>query len=542
MRRRLVLPAALAVCGALMVAAAPLAADNASRATTGGTLRVNYSLSDFGYLDPALAYDGPSWTLLYVTGATLLSFADAPAPKGSTVVPDAAESFPRVSRDGKTYTFTLRKGLRFSDGSPVTAAAFARALYRAVSPEQVSPGAPFISDIVGYEAVSSGKAKSLSGVTARGRTLVIRLSRPRPTIISELALPFFQAVKPTMAIDPKGISVYPTAGPYRIASREVGRSVVLERNRFYRGPRKVNLDRIVVTVNTDTDASYLQVRAGQADYDLGGIPPTSHASLAEQYGVHRNGSFRYFVNPTLAVTYIALNTARPFFANVAARKAVNWAIDRPALLRVGGKFSGVRTDQILPTTMPGFKPVRLYPVKGADPAAAKKIAPSLDGEITLLHTTSATSVARAQVIKYNLEQLGIKVKLDARPFAVALKTAETRGADFDMFLATWGADYPDPSNFINPLFDGGTIRETNNTNFSYLNNAAFNKRMRAAAQLTGDARYAAYGQLDVDLMRSLAPWIPISNPNVREFVSARTRNYVFQPVFQAPNLALLSVR
>lgn len=540
--RRLVLAATAAVLGAALLATAALAGAGSAEAQRGGTLRVNYSSSDFETLDPALAYDGPSWALLYVTGATLVAYRDAPAPAGSTVVPEAAEAAPRVSADGRTYTFRLRKGLRFSDGSPVTAAAFARALVRAADPDQRSPAGQFLGDVIGFDAVAEGKAASLSGVTAKGLTLTIRLQRPRPTFLPELALPFFQAVKPSMVVDEKGISVYPSAGPYRIVSREVGRSVVLERNRFYGGPRKVNLDRIVVTTNTDPFASLLQVRAGQADYDLAGLPPTAHASLSEEFGVRKQGPGRYFVNPTLAVTYVSLNVSRPFFSNLAARKAVNWAVDRPAILRVGGKFAGTRTDQILPKTMPGFLPASIYPIKGADPATARRIAPGLKGEVTLLHTTSPTSVARAQVLKYNLERLGITVKLDARPFAVALKTAQTRGADFDMFLSSWGSDYPDPSNFVNPLLDGGTIQAENNSNLSYVDDAVFNQRMRAAARLTGDARFATYGKLDVDIMRRLVPWIPLLNPNVREFVSARTRGYVFQPVFQTANLALLAVR
>ena len=89
-------------------------------------------------------------------------------------------------------------------------------------------------------------------------------------------MPFFVAVKPSMAIDAKGINVYPSAGPYKIASREVGRQLVLERNTYYKGNRPSNADRIVYTVNTELNQSLLQVRAGQADYDAAGLPPTAH--------------------------------------------------------------------------------------------------------------------------------------------------------------------------------------------------------------------------------------------------------------------------
>ena len=540
--RRSLLVAALAVGLGVLLASAAVAATVSTRATSGGTLRLNFSASDFAYLDPALAYDGPSWQVLFATGATLVGFPNVGGQRGALVGPDAAAAMPRISSDGRTYTFTLRKGLRFSDGSAVTPAAFVRAFERAASPAQQSPANQYVGDIAGVDAFIAGKAQRISGLTVRGSTLVVRLSRPRPTFLSEVALPFFQAVKPSMAIDANGINVYPSAGAYRIVSREPGVSVVLEKNRFYRGKRPARADRIVITVNTDTAQSLLQVRAGQADYDLGGLPPTAHGDLSSDFGVRKAGKGRYFVNPTLGVTYLALNTARPFFGDVRNRKAVNWAIDRPALLRVGGKLAGTRTDQIIPPSVPGFRQARLYAIKGANPAMAKKVAPGIGGTIRLLHTTSPTSTARAQVIQYNLKQVGIDVRLDPQPFGVAIRTAGLRGADFDMFLISWASDYPDPSVFINPLLDGRLIQESNNSNYSYWNDEVFNRRMTVAGRLAGDARFAAFGQLDVDIMRQEAPLAPILTPNVREFVSARTSGYVFHPVYQAADLSLLSVR
>ncbi len=541
MRRSLLATAVMASLGVVLASAA-LAAGTGGQAKSGGTLRVNFSESDFAFLDPALAYDGPSWQVLFATGATLVGFRNAPAPLGTQIVPDAARAMPLVSKDGRRYTFTLRKGLRFSDGSPVTPAAFVRAFERAANPNQQSPANQYIGDLAGVDAYIAGKAQRISGLSAKGSTLVVHLSRPRPTFLSEVSLPFFQAVKPSTPIDPRGISVYPSAGAFKIVSREPGVSVVLEKNRFYRGPRPARSDRIVITVNTDTSQSLLQVRAGQADYDLGGLPPTAHGDLSDTYGVRKAGVGRYFVNPTLGLTYLALNTARPFFADVSHRKAVNWAIDRPALLRVGGKLAGTRTDQILPPSVPGFREARLYAVKGANPAMAKKVSPNIGGQITLLHTTSPTSTARAAVIQYNLKQIGVDVKLRPEPFGVAIKTAGTRGADFDMFLIAWASDYPDPSVFINPLLDGRLIQDSNNSNYSYFDDAVFNRRMTVAGRLNGDARFGAYGKLDVDLMRDAAPIAPIITPNVREFVSARTAGYVFQPVYQAADLSLLQVR
>ena len=540
MQTKLVPSLAAAMLGAGLLVGASFAGSAASagpaqaggaEAKRGGTLRVNLSTTDFEYLDPALSYDAPGWQVLYMTNLMLLNYPDKPAPEGSRLGPDAAVGFPRVSRDGRTYTFTIRDGLRFSDGSPVTAAAFKRAIERAASPEQASPAIAFIHDVVGADERNEGKAGSVSGVSARGQVLTIRLERANPTFLAEIAMPFFAAVKPDMAIDAKGISVYPSAGPYRIVSRQVGSQVVLERNRFYRGNRPANPDRILITTNTDVNQSLLQVRAGQVDYDQYGLPPTAHDDISREFGVRKGGNGRYFVNTGINTTYLALNTSRPALRKVNLRKAINHAIDRPALLRVAGKFAGKRTDQILPPNMQGFREASLYPIKGANPTRGRQLADGARDDVTILYTTSPVSVARAQILKYNLEQIGLGVTLKPQPFAVALRTAGTRGSDFDMFLIAWFADYPDPFDFINVLLDGQNIQDANNSNYSYFSSPKYNKAMADAAKLSGQARYDAYGRLDVEMMRDAAPWAPLSNGNVREFVSGRVGNYLFHPVY-----------
>jgi ABC-type transport system substrate-binding protein len=522
-------------------ASSPQAAGS-GEAKRGGTLRLNVSNTDFEFTDPAMSYDAIGWQMLYAVNVTLLNYPDKPAPEGTRLVPEAAAGFPRVSRDGKTYTFTVRSGMKFSDGSPVTAAAFKRAIERAADPQQASPAIAFLHDVVGADERNQGKARSVTGVTARGQTLVVKLKQANPTLLAELAMPFFGAVKPSMAIDPKGISVFPSAGPYRIVSRTIGQSLTLARNPNYKGSRPANADRIVYTVNTDQNQSLLQVRAGQADYDASGVPPTAHADLAQQYGVRKGGNGRYFVNPFMGVGYVALNTSRAPFNRLNVRKAANFAIDRPALIRVSGKFYGKRTDQILPPSLQGYREASLYPIKGADPARARQLSGGAGNTVTIIHSTTALRTAQAQVVKFNLEQMGLKVETKPLPFAVALRTVGTRGADFDAYVGSWVADYPDPFDFINVLLDGGNIQESNNSNYAYFNDAKFNKQMNDFAKLSGPSRYSQYGKLDVEIMRSAAPWAPFANPNSREFVSSRITNYIHHPVYAGAIVNALAIK
>jgi ABC-type transport system substrate-binding protein len=241
MHKKLWLSVAMTVIGAGLLVGASMAAPAASNAPAkagasevkrGGTLRVNLSNTDFEYLDPSLAYDAAGWSLLYMTNLMLLNYPDKPAPEGSRLIPDAATGFPTISRDGKTYTFTVKSGLRFSDGSAVTAAAFKRAFERAADPKQGSPATAFLHEVVGADRRVDNKASSVAGVTARGQKLTVRLLRNDPTFLAQVSMPFFAAVKPNLPIDPKGVNVYPSAGPYKITSRDVGRQVVVERNRF----------------------------------------------------------------------------------------------------------------------------------------------------------------------------------------------------------------------------------------------------------------------------------------------------------------------
>ena len=105
--------------------------------------------------------------------------------------------------------------------------------------------------------------------------------------------------------------------------------------------------------------------------------------------------------------------------------------------------------------------------------------------------------------------------LKPQPFAVALRTAGTRGSDFDAFLIAWFADYPDPFDFINVLLDGQNIQAANNSNYSYLSSPKYNKLMTDASKLSGGSRYDAYGKLDIDMMRNAAPGRPLERQRAR---------------------------
>ena len=174
----------------------------------GGTARLT-AQADIDSLDPALASAGLSWQLEHATCAKLLNYPDRPAPLGAQLEPEVAKTLPTVSADARTYTFTIRKGFRFSPPSnePVTARTFKYAIERTLSPRMLR-GAPAdvrrprLDDVVGAKAYAAGKASRIVGVVARGNRLTIRLVAPAPDFPARIAQPFFCAVPTNTPIEP----------------------------------------------------------------------------------------------------------------------------------------------------------------------------------------------------------------------------------------------------------------------------------------------------------------------------------------------------
>src|SRR3954468_16714491 len=522
----------IAVVVVLLATLCMAGAATATTSKSGGTLNVDLT-TDLDYTDPALSYLSTGWELEYATGLKLMNYPDGLGPRTSQLVPEAAAGFPKVSNNGKTYDFTVNAGFtRFSDGSKVTAANFKAAFDRIADPKMQSPATGFMSDVVGSNTTPG------SGVKAKGNHLVVTPLKASPDFLARVAMPFFAAIPMNLAHDPNGVLTPAGAGPYYVASRVPNKSIVLKRNPNYKGKRPHNPTQIVYTIGNSLDATYLRVQQGSTDYASGGIPPAAYAEAAQKYGINKG---QFWVEPLLSTSYLAFNTSRGIFKNnIALRKAVNQVIDRRALLAQSGYLAGKRTDQILPPGMAGFRDADLYPLKQPNLSAAKKLAQGHtgDGTVVLYESNRGASPLRAQIIQYNLSQIGLKVDTHLYARAVQLDKEGTRGEPFDLADAQWGADYADPYDFINVLLDGGNIQAPNNSNFAYFNDPKFNKQMTQASLMSGNARYKAYGNLDVAIMQQGVPWAPRSNANNRMLVSKRVGCFSYSAIYTVDLAAL----
>jgi peptide/nickel transport system substrate-binding protein len=499
-----------------------------SDAREGGTFRMGILSQVFDSIDPTLSALAGTQVLFDATCASVVRKPDAPVSARNRMVPDLATGLPKITDKGKTYTFQIRRGLRFSTGAPVTARDVVHTINRLLNPAMKAHFSFSFGDVVGAAEVRDGKARRASGVVAKGQALTIRLTKRVGDFTARIGS--LCVVPRTVPVDPEGVKApVPSAAPYYIASYVPGRSILLERNRFYRGRRPHHVDRATVTL-TDEAATLLD-RVARNELDYAWVPGAEYAGRAAEfrrkYGL---GKTRFFSAPLHFLRMFVLNTERPLFRNNARlRQAVNFAADRKALLRERGPLAGYRTDQYLSPAIPGFRDERIYPLVRPDLARARALARgrTRGGKAVLYVPALSAAVAQGQILEQNLSKIGIDVEIVQFPGPLLFEKLGTRGEPFDIGWIGWLDVTGDPS-FLS-IFDGRTIERPDNQNWSYFDSPKYNRRLDRASRLTGEARYRAYGQLDVDLARNAAPAIAYAYDRALALVSARTGCVVLNP-------------
>ena len=450
-------------------------------------------------------------------------------------MPEVAAAYPRPSHDRKTWTFRLRSGFRFSNGAPVRADAFKRAIDRTLAPEITSPALPYTRSVVGAEDVRAGRATSARGVVAQGDTLVVRFTRPVPDFPAWTTMSFFCAVPPGLHVDPEGVGAHSGAGPYYVADYRPGERVVIRRNRFYGGSRPHHVDGFSVDLRPRASGELLdQVERGEADwaYTTAPIYLDPSRGLAAKYGVKGP---QFFIRPGFTLRVLVLNSSRPLFKdNPRLRRAVNLALDRRALsASVGGaQGSGTLTDQYLPSLVPGFRDARINPLGSADVSRARQLARGheRDGKAVFYVPDFAQPLALAQLVKRQLAEIGLDVELRPIPFHVTnsgyLGPLAAPGEPWDIAIMLWTPDYIDPYAYLNRLLDTPFI---GGTNLGRFDSPKYSRLLRQAARLQGAERYSAYGALDVAIAGEAAPLVPIEFFNEPTLVSKRVGCVVLRP-------------
>ncbi len=502
----------------------------------GGTLAVRTAFP-IGQIAPQDCCDLPP-NVRALSYDSLLSFSKLPGSAG-VLVPDLALEVPHAQADGRLYTFRLRRGLRYWDGRTVQASDVVRGIERAAASTEI--WASYISAIPGAASCPrrSGGCDLSDAVTAddQAQTVTFRLSRPDPEFLDALALTGF-------APAPPGTGMTPGTGPYRIVRYLPGRLIVEARNPFFRPWAPAAQppgfpDRIIVRSGTTARADINSVIHGTADYTS---DPPSTPQLAD-IQLHDPGQLHIVPMPN--VDYLFLDTHAPPFDDVRVRRAVNYATDRTALVRLfGGRAAARPACQVTPTGVPGHQ--SYCPYTRAPSTTGGWHGPDLPRALSLIRA-SHTQGSRVSVLTMPgspsdeatgryfvrlLRRLGFLARLRLlAPRQRDQAITDTRHPA-QAGTISWTADFPSPSQWITTQLACGAWKPPAqlNNHAQFCDHPVDRTTQRAAALAPTQPTVANRLWARADRAATdLAPWVPTVNENEMDLLSRRTSNYQYVP-------------
>lgn len=493
---------------AAVLAFSPLLA-HAETAPQGGEIVVTYK-DDITTLDPHIGYDWVNWSMIKSLFSRLMDYE----PGTANLVPSLAESF-EVAPDGLTYTFKLRKGVKFTNGREIVAGDVKYSIERAVNPKTQGPGAGFFGAIKGFEDLTGGKSELLSGIeTPDDQTVVFHLSRPDATFLHVMAINFASVV-PKEAVEAAAgdFGKKPVgSGSLILKDWTIGQKLVFERNPDYFVKDVPHVDKVTVEVGQEPLVALLRLQKGEVDIAGDGIPPAKFLEIKNS----PDGAAMIVDGEQLHTGYITLNTKVKPFDDVKVRQAVNMAINKERITRIlNGRATAA--NQILPPLMPGYDKTftgYAYDVEKAKALLAEAGHP--DGFETVLYSTNTDPQPRiAQAIQQDLAAIGIKAEVRALAQGNVIAAGGTEGEAPMIWSGGmgWIADFPDPSNFYGPIL-GCSGAVSGGWNWPWYCNEAIDKRAGEADAMSDPAkaaeRQAAWGKIFTDVMAD-APWVPVIN-------------------------------
>jgi len=614
--RRLALAGAVVLIGAAILVAAGSAGQAKNQIARGGTLNVGWEQS-FGFtdnFDPTGEYLGDAFGIMdNLLVRTLVGYNHTPGADGNKIVPDIASSW-KISNGGKTYTFHLKSGIKF--GPPVNRAVtskdFVTAFERLAKPADGAEYAFYYSVIKGFDEYGKGKAKTIAGIsTPNDSTIVFNLKAPAGDFLYRVSMPATgpQPAEVTKCFEGKagqyGRDLVSTAG-YMIAGMDKvdisscsalkpasgfdGQTVMdLVRNPNYdqsTDPTRKNYpDEVKFTVDASADDIYNKIEAGQLDLATSSIPP----QVLRKYATNSSLKSHFFQNSGDRTWYITMNLTQPPFDDVHVRRAMNWIMDKAALVQGwGGPTIGAVANHIVPDTLFNFKLQGFKPYKTpGDHGSVAKAKAAMKGSkydtanngmcsdpkchgVLLLADTRAVDTKMLPVIEADAKKIGITFTV--RTINGAYPTIQTPSKNIPIAERPgWGKDFADPVTFFSPLFDGRTIIPKGNTNYSLVGitpaqckklgvtgdcspydaktglgvpsvDAQLDKCEALVNTEASDARTVCYEGLDRYLSTQVVPWVPYLWSYVTRITSNNVTHYQFDQFSTTPAYSQIAVK
>ena len=487
-------------------------------ATDGG--KITLVFRDPPTLDPHLAEDRISGILVNELFGGLVTIE----PFNFSVAPDLASSWD-ISENGTVYTFHLRPDAKFHDGRPVTAQDVKWSLERVADPELVSPVVDqYLNDVIGVQAKLRGEADSVEGVKViDDQTIQITIDAPKSYFLAKLTYPTaFVLDRTNVEGNEDWIRSPNGTGPFRLAQYDVGEVMRLARNDFYHlGPP--HLDEVELLLSGGSSMILYE----NDEIDVTGV------GLADLERVLDPGSP---LNPQVqpfparfSTSYVGLNVSEPPLDDPKFREALNLAVDRDQIASVVYDGAVRPAKSIIPPRFPAYNPdLNPYPY---DPERARQVLQEskYGGDLdNLPRMTLSISGSFGAAVPLGLEvmlqsweqELGIQVEIQQTEWATFLQDVNAKR--YQMFSLSWGADYPDPENFLDLLFHSES--EGNRTNYS--NSAVDALLEQARVEQDQTARFELYNRIERMILED-APWVLLWNeedwyflvkPNVQDYL------------------------
>ncbi len=511
----------------------------------GGTLRIDAS-GAAGTLDPQISYDVAPWQIAQVAYDGLVAFEKVGGKQSLTVVPDLAVDLPTVTDGGKTYTFRLRTGIKFANGQPLTTAdviASFRRIYKASGPT----AGTFFRSIVGASAcLQTPKTCILPGVTADSatNTVTIKLTQPDAEFLRKLALPHASILPASTPDTDQGVKPIPGTGAYLISSYNPNSHLLLVRNPYFQQWSQAAQpqgypDKIEYRYGLTVDAEVSQVENGQADWVNDPLPTERLNEVGTKY------SDQVHINLLGAMWYLPLNVNIAPFNNLKARQAVQWAVDKNAVVtQYGGPQLATPVCTILPPSYPEHVGYCGYTKGGdktwsaADLDKARQLVQESGtaGEaVAIVVQNDSTNLAIGQYLQTVLSDIGYKASIKPLSSNIQFGYIQNSNNKVQISLTQWYEDYPAPSDFVNVLLSCASYHPGSDSSINiggYCNPAYDAKIHQAMNDASTDPAKAnaEWGALDREAMDQ-ALIVPLFTPKNLDFVSKRVGNYQFSNLY-----------
>ncbi|WP_166972858.1 ABC transporter substrate-binding protein [Brevibacterium atlanticum] len=493
-----------------------------SQANTLGETHKGGTLSIFSE-DPDIDFDPGKSQGLAITSLGLvlrrLTTWDIQPGKEAKVVPDLATDTGKASDDGKTWTFTLRDGLKYENGKPITTADIKYGLERSFSTE-LSGGLSYHKSVLegGSDYKGPFTGKDLDSIeTPDEKTIVFHLNSAFGDFPWIASMPAFSPV-PKDSDDPGKYGQDPVAsGPYKVESNKSGAEAVLTRNDEWNEDtdpvRTAGPDKVVFKLGQDASVTSQALISDSGDAKNGFSASFVPASQLAQVQNDANAKSRLVTSGPGALAYLAMNNTSKGLDDVKVRQAINYAVDKNTYrIAGGGEIAGDYASTLITPGIPGRQDYDLYKADpGGDVEKAKSLLKESGaklGTLKLLVKNDATSVAQAEAIQEALARVDIKTTIKSVDTNTYSADATANKPDYDLVLGSWQPDFPSANGNIQPLFDSSQIGN-GNFNLSRYENKDVDALIKKATETVDPAEaQKVWAEADKTIMED-APIVPL---------------------------------